>query len=184
MNTSSTLALDSAPITNAPIDIESALVEPVPVFHAPAQRATTTRVSPYGPSEDVPISDFEVTFRQRLTELGAPADAAPSADRPRRSTITSVVTALRSAITADRLLAVARGLTPQDVAEAYDHLEHLRATSAGAVARLVADPTPESFGREHGALLPYLPQMTASLERVATHHPDSFEDAVDHLGQQ
>lgn len=156
----------------------------IPVYrpNPTIRRSNLVRISPYGPSDIAPTSDFERSFRHRLVELGAAVGPLP--EQPKRSTITAVVTALRSGIDVDRFLGVARGLCPQDAADGYDYVEHLRSTADSALVRLIADPTIHRFERELELLAPYLPQMMVSLRRVAHDHPESFADAVAQLDDQ
>lgn len=188
MTITSTLTA-SAPSPSPTLDPMDAsphsLNDDIPVFRpstAPKRRSNVVRISPYGPSDVAAISDFERDFRLRLADLGAPVRS--SVERPKRSVVTAVVTALRSGIDVDRFLGVARGLSPQAAADAYDYVFRVRAEADAALDRLIADPTPDRFAAEREVLSGYLPQMSAMLERLAGDHPESFADAVGQLADQ
>lgn len=140
------------------------------------------RISPYGPADEAPTTEFERTFRRRVAELGSVVRRGAPA--PRRSTVTAVMTALRSGISADRLLAVARGLTPQDVADAYDHVARIRGQAHAALDRLIDDPTVDRFDAEADVIAPLMPQMVVSLRRLAAGFPDSLPGAIENLATQ
>ncbi len=156
--------------------------QPATYRKRPFDPASPLRISPYGPSDQAPTTAFEREFRRRIAELGSVVRRG--APTPRRSTITALLTALRSGISADRLLAVARGLTPQDLADAYDHVARTRAQARSALDRLIEDPTIECFDAEREAIASLLPQMAASLSRLAEEFPDSLPAAVENLAEQ
>lgn len=146
---------------------------------AAPRRLSPLTISPYGSPERLPIADFEVSFRERLTELNGGVE--PPAAAPRRSVITALTTAVRGGITADRLLAIAAGLSAADLIEAYEFVDRTRRESSDALDELFADPTVECFERVGPAMSGLLPHAAAYLGRTAAATPDGFASAVRHL---
>ena len=139
-------------------------------------RPPAPRISPFGASDHAPTTEFEVAFRARLSELGH--RVATPTEAPRRTTITALVTALRSAVDPDHVLSVARGLTADDLAVAYDFVDGLRSRAVDALDALADEPTVDVFVGVEPSLARLLPHPTATLRSVADERPTSFRVAV------
>ena len=129
--------------------------------------------SPWGERERPSTAAEEAIFIARLRELSAGCTPPASGETThRRYDITAVVTALRSAVTADEMLRSAPGLRPQAVVAAYDHLEACRSAAVTAWQTLVADPTSATFAAvgDEAALL--LPVAVSRLRALLGRHDD------------
>jgi hypothetical protein len=87
-------------------------------------------------------SDEEAMFVSVLNQLAT----APTVDFDRRD-VTSLVTALRSGLTAEALLGMARGLKPARLLAAYRELDRRRSISAGAWCSLSQEGTAVALER-------------------------------------
>lgn len=97
----------------------------------------------------------EARFVERLRELAAMDTRSPASWM--RHDVTALVTALRTALTAEEMLERAPGLEPRILLAAYDELEARRAGAAGAWSAIVAAPgmpSIEAYGAQAGLLLP------------------------------
>jgi hypothetical protein len=99
--------------------------------------------SPWTSNPRPSSADEEVAFVERLRELAELPEHASRAPHRRhnRADITAMVTALRSAFTADRLIEAAPGLSPRLVLSAYADVEQRRRAAETAWTRIVAHPT-------------------------------------------
>ena len=101
----------------------------------------------------------ECQFIGRLRELAA-LDSRPTATWKRHD-ITAIVTALRTALTAEEMLERAPGLEPRVLVAAYDELERRRTRSADAWLAIVAAPGMRAV-ETHGALAELLLPVAVS----------------------
>jgi hypothetical protein len=89
--------------------------------------------------------------------------------RHTRDDVTALMSMLRCGTTLPDALGFAPGLRLPALLGAYRRMETLRAASAGAWSRIVADPTPQVWRTEHKAAAKLLP---VAIERLA----GSFEE--------
>lgn len=143
--------------------------------------AGSHRISPFGPTAHMPTAAFERAFRDRLAELAA---GESHDDAPRRTEITAVCTALRSAVDADGVLRIARGLTAGRLWHAYCHVEELRAGAHAALDAFLADPTPARLARDGQTISKLVPGPTGELEAIAASDPDRLPVAASELADQ
>lgn len=143
--------------------------------------AGSHRVSPFGPSVHMPTAAFEEAFRDRLAQL---ADGVRHDGVPRRTEITAVSTARRSAVDADGVLRIARGLTAERLWHAYCHVEELRAGAHSVLDAFLADPTPERLVRDGQTISTLLPGPTGELEAIAARNPGRLPAAASDLADQ
>jgi hypothetical protein len=116
-----------------------------------AERQGVEISQPWQRSRTWPCSaDEEATFVVTLNRRAT----TPTHDFDRRD-VTSLVTALRSGLTADELLDLARGLKPARLVAAYNELDRRRCISADAWRVLSQDGTAAALERyiPHAALL-------------------------------
>jgi len=129
--------------------------------------------SPWGERERPSTAAEEAIFIARLRELSAGCTPPAAGEiTHRRYDITAVVTALRSAVTADEMLRSAPGLRPQAVVAAYDHLEACRTAAVAAWQTLVADPTANTFAAVCADAALLLPVAISRLRALLARHDD------------
>lgn len=132
-------------------------------------------ISPFGPPQQTPCSAHELAFRRRLVELGG---HRKSDDVPRRCFVSALVGALRGGNTADRVLSIAAGITPDDLLAAYDHLDGRRRTACDALDVLFADPTRQQFQAVAPSAHILFPRLIESLTATAQVNRGRFPAAV------
>lgn len=140
-------------------------------------RAPITFVaSPFGPPQQNPTSEYERRFRRRLRELGS--DEVSSSHLPKRPVISTLIAALRGGNSPERVLSIARGLNPSDLALAYDHVDLLRRVACDSLDDLFYEPTVRRFHAVTPEIELLFPQAVASLRGTAASESDGFEGAV------
>lgn len=136
-----------------------------------------TRISAFGPTAQAPTAVFEAVFRSRLAELAGrpePTDVAPQ-----RSTITLVVTALRSAAEVDQVLDLVRGVSAAELSAAYHFVAAIRLDADQAWETFLTDPTIECFRRLDTRIRRLLPQPAAELREAMVNAPSQFDERVE-----
>ncbi len=120
----------------------------------------------------------ERRFRDRLFDMSSPAPV----HEVRRADITALLTALRSGLDVEQLLARAPGLRPARLATAYDLLDSRRAASVSAWQSIVASTSADALD-EHGDLAAMLvPRAVALLIAARRLGADSYARTLDELG--
>lgn len=135
------------------------------------------RISAFGPTAQAPTAVFEAVFRSRLAQLAGrpePADVTPQ-----RSTITLVVTALRSAAEVDQILDLARGVSAAELSTAYHFVDAIRLDADQALEAFLSDPTIECFRRFDRQIQRLIPQPAAELRHAVTHAPSQFDERLE-----
>ncbi len=145
-------------------------------------RARSSRISPFRVENKRPSALYEREFRAELAAL-APLDSMP-ATAPRRSTISALLSALRSGVTVDQLLDIAQGLSASDLAAAYNHVEKCRHDAVSALDDVIAVPTIERFRQVESRMRPLFPQLTDRLHELAEQRHPGFFAAVDEVARQ
>ncbi len=147
---------------------------------APERSVRTTpnppRLSAFDATAQAPTAVFEAAFRHRLRALAG--EPVRSEIAPKRSRITIVVTALRSAVGVDQVLSVTQGLDAEDLSEAYYYVADRREVAGLAVDEFFADPDAERFRQLRPQLELLLPQPTTALGMVLADDPGAFDAAV------
>lgn len=143
---------------------------------------STARISPFRVAGQRPSALFEREFRAELTAL-APAESMP-ASPPRRSTISALMSALRTGVDVHQLLGIAQGLSASDLAGAYAYVETCRHDAVSALDDVIAVPTVERFRQVESRMRPLFPQLTDRLAGLADVHHPGFFAAVDEVARQ
>jgi hypothetical protein len=138
--------------------------------------ATISRIdewSPWAGRQRPSTAVEEDAFVARLRELsnGGDRQESPQDRGRRRCDITVVVTALRSAVTADELLRNAPGIRADTMLAAYESVEARRAASERAWRMLAADPTRSTLDDVGSGAAGLLPLVINRLRNAVTARP-------------